>query len=160
MKIKSYQIALFILIAVFGGYALTNNLGLWQTSRSKAPQKYEAVTLSDTYNPDDIRGSYSFGEISRFYGIPIDDLAIAFNIASIEEAENFQCKSLETIFEEAKLSGKEIGTNSVKTFVALYASLPFQRSDDTYLPASAVELLKEKAILTEGALEYLDTHTY
>lgn len=53
----------------------------------------------------------------------------------------------------------EIGTNSVRLFVALYKSLPFELSDTTYLPASAVVMLKEKAKLTQEQITFLDAHS-
>ena len=53
----------------------------------------------------------------------------------------------------------EIGTGSVKVFVAFYTGLPIMPSDDEYLPQSAVDILKAKAKLTEEQMLLLDSHS-
>ena len=76
---------------------------------------------------------------------------------AIENLADFKCKDLEAAYANLE-EDVEIGTGSVKMFVALYSGLPYTLSGDEYLPQSAVELLKAKANLTEDQVAFLDTH--
>ncbi len=63
---------------------------------------------------------------------------------------------------ETKYEGleNEIGTGSVKVFVALYKGLPYDlEAEDTYLPQVAVDILKETNNLTDQQIKYIDSHT-
>jgi len=52
----------------------------------------------------------------------------------------------------------EIGTASVRLFVAFYKNLPFDLSTDIYLPEGATALLKQQKLTPEQSA-YLETHT-
>ena len=56
---------IIIFVFIFGGIAITSVTGYWQTSSSKIPAKYQGGEFAGQYDPADIRGSYSFGEISE-----------------------------------------------------------------------------------------------
>ncbi len=167
MKIKSWHMGLIVLIVIFGGIGGTMAFNLWKTEGggggqgsgdSRVPVTFQVGEFAGEYNPADIRGSYSFGHISELFEIPLAELGIAFGLGAIENISNFKCKDLEAAY--ANLEGDvEIGTGSVKVFVALYTGLPYTLSDDEYLPQSAVELLKAKANLTEDQVAFLDTHS-
>lgn len=80
MKIKP-QIAVAVTITVFVlGITITSVLGLWKTESTKIPAKYKEQQYSGQYNPADIRGSYTFLEISRLYNIPPEHLFTAFDV--------------------------------------------------------------------------------
>ncbi len=68
---------------------------------------------------------------------------------------HFRSKSLEEIYADSEF---EIGTASVRLFVAFYNGLPFDLSTDIYLPEEAAGLLKERN-LTPEQLTYLEAHT-
>ena len=55
--------------------------------------------------------------------------------------------------------GKEVGTGSVRYFVALYKGLPIEVEEDTYLPKTAVEILKAKARLTEEQIKSIEKYS-
>jgi hypothetical protein len=158
MKAKSSTIAIIILVVIFGSVAYTSVTGQWQTKPSKVPATYTEGALSGQYNPADIRGSYTFANIETSFGIPADELAAAFGIIGRDNAA-IQVKEIETIYAAQVAQGKEVGTDSVRIFVALYKRLPITLTDSTYLPAPAVEILKTKANLTPEQLSYLDKHT-
>lgn len=159
MKIKTSAVAIIIFASIFGAIAITSAFGLWTTVNTKEPARYTTGEFAGKYNPADIRGSYTFGEISDLFDISLEDLGKAFALKDEKTFATFQCKELETIYSSAASEGKEVGTDSVKTFVALYKSLPITLNDTTYLPQPAVNILKNKAKLTEEQLKYLDTHT-
>jgi hypothetical protein len=156
VKINPNIVTLFAALFVIAGISVSVATGYWATESDKIPQKLDVVSATGEYDPADIRGSYTMGEISNLYGVPLEDLAGAFLI-KMDEAEGFQVKSLETAFENSNV---EIGTASVRLFVAWYKSLPFAQTGEDFLPEPAVLILKEQANLTEVQTRYLDTHTY
>jgi hypothetical protein len=81
-------------------------------------------------------------------------LAEAFGVDPAE-AEGFQLKSLETIYEALAEEGTEVGTGSVKYFVALYNGLPYELTEVVYLPRPAVDLLIEEGKVVGEAAEAL-----
>ena len=66
-------------------------------------------------------------------------------------------KELETIYLD---SGFEIGTNSVRLFVAFYSGLPFDTTgQEIYLPQSATDILLAKGNLSADQIAYLEQYT-
>ncbi|MCR3759018.1 hypothetical protein KYB31_08450 [Clostridium felsineum] len=161
MKIKTTAVAIIIFVMIFGGIALASALGLWNTQRGSEPARYgnrEVTQLKGEYNPADIRGSYSFGEISSLFKVPIEDLLKAFAVE--EDQKDFKCKDLEKIYSKSAEEGKEVGTDSVRIFVGLYKGLPISLNEAAYLPESAVNILKSKGNLNEEKLKYIESHMF
>jgi hypothetical protein len=131
-------------------------MGWWATVNSKIPVKYSEGEAAGQLNPADIRGSYTFGEISTLFEVPLADLGAAFQIPSDSDAASFQLKSLEEIYGGLP---EEIGTSSVRLFVALYKGLPVDLSDGSFLLPRGVEILKQQGKLTPEQETYLETHT-
>lgn len=159
MKLKAHVAVIASVLFVAAGILASMALGWWQTESQKVPQRLDiAVTQGETpaYDPADIRGSYTLGEISELFQVPLADLTAAFNIPA-EGADAFKVKELESIYTDPD---SEVGTSSVRLFVAWYKGLPFERKEESFLPAPAVALLKEKAALSEEQVAYLDTHTF
>lgn len=167
MKINNWLMGLLVLVLIFGGIGGSIAFNLWNTEGggdgqgsgdSRVPVTFKVGEFAGEYNPADIRGSYSFGDISELFEIPLADLGTAFGLEAIENLANFKCNDLEAAYANLE-EDVEIGTGSVKVFVALYTGLPIMLSDDEYLPQSAVEILKTEANLTEKQLVFLDTHS-
>jgi len=56
-------------------------------------------------------------------------------------------------------SGYEVGTNSIRLFVAWYLDLPFDTTgQEIYLPQSAINILLKHATLTPDQTTYIQTH--
>jgi hypothetical protein len=159
MKLKTGYLGIIIIVVIFGSVALTSALDLWQTTNSKAPAKYQQGEFAGEYNPTDIRGSYSLTEISEAFGVPLKDLAVAFGIKDLSQAASFQVKNLEAIYAALKTEGKEVGTGSVRLFVALYKGLPYTLENGTFLPIPAVEILKAKAPLTPEQIQFIEKNS-
>ncbi|AHF08489.1 hypothetical protein [Desulfitobacterium metallireducens] len=159
MKIKSNILGWIIFIVIFGTVGITSGLDLWKTTNDKIPATFSEGSLAGQYNPADIRGSYTFAEIQNAFEIPVEDLGIAFGIKDSSNYASFQVKELETIYSSLAADGKEVGTGSVRTYVALYKGLPITLADGTYLPKPAVDILKAKAPLTQEQFQFLDTHS-
>lgn len=156
MKIKANTLGILLIVILFGGIFASSYMNMWITESTKIPDRIEEGDFKGEYNPEDIKGSYSFGEVSELFDIPLEDLAFAFGLPKEIEPSEFKNKELETLYEGQEF---EIGNGSVKLFVALYKELPYEINEDTFLLTNAVEILKEKANLTKDQLEYLDSHT-
>ena len=156
MTLTSKPLAAIILILLFGGILFSSALGWWQTESSKEAAVFANGEFAGQPDPADIRGSYTFGDVERNFGVPAATLAQAFGVASDSEPAAFQLKNLESIYADQEF---EIGTASVRLFVALYMGLPYDLAEESYLPDSAVDILKSQATLTAEQTTYLDTHT-
>jgi len=154
MNLTSKPLAVIIFVVLFGGIALTTATGWWQTTSSKEAATYTEGEFAGQSNPADIRGSYTFGDAEKNFGIPSAILAQAFLIDSNDPA-TFAVKGLEEIYATSEF---EIGTGSVRLFVAFYNGLPIDLTTDTYLPEEAAVILKERP-LTPEQITYLESHT-
>lgn len=174
MKIKSYIAILISTFIVLSGIAITTALGLWTTKSTKIPKKLDISQssqqlLSDSqssaadsagqslpeYDPSGIKGSYTFGEISNLYKIPLADLSAAFLVKE-GQAKDFKCKDLSTIFSEAD---NEIGTASVRMFVSFFYGIDYESTESVYLTKQAFDILKANSKITAKQISYLETHT-
>lgn len=156
MKIKSSTLGILILVIVFGGIGASSAMNLWITESTKVPDKIEEGQSAGEYDPTDIKGSFTFGEVSELFEIPLEDMAAAFGLPSDVDPSTFKNKDLEVIYADTEL---EIGTGSVRMFVALYKGLPYEYVEEPYLLEDAVLILKDKAELTQEQVEYLELHT-
>lgn len=142
MKIKSGVLTIIIFAVFILGIGGTMAFNLWSTESSKEPAKFTEGELAGTANPADIRGSYSFQDIENAFGVPVEDLAAAFEVT--EDPENFQCKELEDIY--GSLEYGDIGTGAVRLFVALYLEVPYEDAHEgTILPEPALDILGDRA---------------
>ena len=93
--------------------------------------------------------TYTFGDINRLFNIPLEDLRVAFGLPSDADVAAFQAKSLEEMYSGLE---QEIGTGSVRLFVAFYKGLPYEldSAEDTYLLPEAVEILQNQGRLLPG----------
>ena len=153
MTINSKTLAALVVTILFGGILISAQLGWWQTESSKVAAIFTEGEFAGQANPADIRGSYTFGDVEKNFGVPASLLSQAFNVST--DPADFQVKNLEGTATE---SGVEIGTASVRLFVAFYKNLPFDLSTDIYLPEGAAALLKQQALTAEQSA-YLETHT-
>ncbi|SCZ81982.1 hypothetical protein [Acidaminobacter hydrogenoformans] len=154
MRMKAWMLGAMALVVVFGSVWIANALGYWTTESTKTPALIESGEFAGAADPADIRGSYTFGELEAAFGIEVEVLAKAFGVDAAE-AEDFQLKSLETIYEVLAEDGTEVGTGSVKYFVSLYTGLPYELTEVVYLPLPAVELLIEEGKVEGEAAEAL-----
>jgi hypothetical protein len=159
MKLTAKPLAVILFVVLFGSIAFTNTMGWWQTESQKVPAKFTEGEAAGEYNPADIRGSYTFQDIEAAFHIPVSDLAAAFSIPHSSDPKTFAVKELESIYAAQAAAGFEIGTASVRYFTALYNGLPYDLTQETYLPETAVDLLRLKMNIDAENLDYLRTHT-
>jgi hypothetical protein len=157
MTLNSKTLAALLIALLFGGILASSALGWWQTESTKEPAKYTEGEFAGKANPADIRGSYTFADIDKAFGVSPEILAQAFGVTTNNPAA-FQVKELEAIYAE---SAVEIGTASIRMFVAFHNGLPYDlaAAEESYLPQSAVEILLKKGTLTPKQLAFLEAHT-
>jgi hypothetical protein len=154
MTLRSKHIVPIVLVVFILGIGGTMIFNLWQTKSSKVPATYTTGEFAGEYNPADIRGSYSFGDIQEAFAVPVKALAAAFAVDTDNPAA-FLTKSLEDMYGE--MENGEIGTDSVRWFVALYSALPYTPEEDTLLPSTAVPVLRER--VSQAQLEAVAAKT-
>ncbi len=156
MTLTSKPLAVIVLIFLLGGIAFSSAMGWWATESSKVPVTFTEGEFAGQANPVDIRGSYTFGDIANSFDVTPEVLAQAFGITEGDPAA-FAVKELEAIYLD---SGFEIGTASVRLFVAYYTGLPFDTTgQEIYLPQSATKILLAKGNLTAEQIAYLEKYT-
>jgi len=156
MTLTSKPLAFIVLLVMFGGIEVSTALGWWETESTKEPAKYTEGEFAGQANPADIRGSYTFGDIANSFDVTPETLAQAFQVTTDAPA-TFAIKELENVYLD---SGYEVGTNSVRLFVAYYLGLPFDTTgQEIYLPKPAVNILTDHATLPPEQLTYIQSHT-
>jgi len=154
MTLTSKPLAALVVVILFGGIFFSSAMGWWQTESTKEAAKITSGEFAGQANPADIRGSYTFGDVEKNFAVPAAVLAEAFGIKDNNPAA-FAVKGLEGMY---STSGQEIGTSSVRLFVAFYKGMPYDLSTDTYLPESAAVILRARNLSSEQAA-YLAAHT-
>ncbi len=155
MTLRSKHIVPIVLAVFIVGIGGTMIFNLWQTKSSKVPATYTTGQFAGEYNPADIRGSYSFGDIEETFAVPVTALAKAFAVEDSGNPEAFLAKSLEDMY--GAMEDGEVGTDSVRWFVSLYTGLPYSPEQDTLLPSASISVLQER--LGETELEAVRTKT-
>jgi hypothetical protein len=145
-RIKIRVLAPIVVAAFVVGIGGTAAFNLWKTETTKEPVKYLSGEFAGQANPADIRGSYTFADITAAFGVPVADLARAFGYEAEKDPGAVQVKSLEAKYADIS-ADRQIGTDSVRLFVALYKGLPMTPQESTGLPSAAVEILLAKAPL-------------
>jgi hypothetical protein len=152
MKIRASVLAVLIFLILFGGIAVSKQLGWWITVSQKVPAAVKTGEYAGQADPLDIRGSFYFTDIQKSFNIPLEALASAFRLSD-SQAASFQCKNLESIdFGNPDL---EIGTASVRTFVAFYIGWSPDQFELADLPPEAVRVLLAQGKLSDNARQYL-----
>ncbi|MBL7006203.1 MAG: 4Fe-4S binding protein, partial [Spirochaetia bacterium] len=148
MKIKSTAAAIITIVLILGGVFITKLTGNWITESTKVPRLITAGEFAGFSDPADIRGSYSFQDISDNFSLSAEDLAQAFALdTSVKNAGEYLAKDLEGIYGELLDGDGEVGTDSLRWFVALYLGYPYTPEETTLLPSPALAFLREKGLI-------------
>lgn len=156
MRINILSVGIIMVIILFGGIGSTMAMDIWSTTSSKTPIKFKDGYAAGSYNPTDIRGSYTFSDIARLFKIDLHVLYQAFNLPEDTDGTKIKSKDLEMMYETSSV---DIGNESIQIFVALYKNLPIELGE-TYIPKKAATLILQKnRQLTARQRTYLNTHT-
>lgn len=146
MKKTRLILAISAIVLIFGGILISDALGFWKTAGTKEPRKIENGSFKGEYDPWDIRGSYTFGNVEDAFNINSSILAKAFGVKD-DNPYDYQIKNLEAMYEDAGFP-VEIGTGSVRYFTALYNGLPLDGNEG--LTKQAVNILYENNKIDEN----------
>ncbi len=149
IKLRTAPLALIVLAGMSGGIGISAAFGLWKTENTKQPAKIREGDFAGMPSPSDIRGSYTWDEVAKAFGLPVDRLLAAFGSSSGADKVN----SLEGRYAGKLPEGTEIGTDSVRLFVSLYTGLPHAPESDTIQPDSAIPILRAEGRAERAAIE-------
>ncbi len=150
MRIQAKTAGISFIVLMILGLVLSMITGYWLTESSKEPAKYTDGEYAGASNPADIRGSYSLDDIHTAFDIPVESMAAAFGLREEDNPGSIQVKIFEEVF--GIIDGMEIGTDSMRYFVALYKGLPFVVEEGTALPGPAISILRKEGAMTEEEL--------
>lgn len=151
MKVKAIHAALILPLMFLLGIGGTMISGYWQTESTKIPVKFSEGEAAGEFNPADIRGSYSLQDIEDVFEVSVETLAQAFGMSSRNNPGDIQVKEFEESYGD--IDGLEVGTDSMRYFVALYLDRPFVLDPGTALPQPAYNILKKEGVLSAERLE-------
>src|SRR5512143_1822897 len=80
MTLTSKTLAALVAAILFGGIFFSSAMGWWQTESTKEAAKITSGEFAGQANPADIRGSYTFGDVEKNFGVPPAVLAEAFGV--------------------------------------------------------------------------------
>jgi len=141
IKIKTSVLGVLVVVLFFGGIGVSMLIGRWNVTSTKRPVLIRSGEFVGMPSPTDIRGSYSWDDVSAAFSIPVGQLLSAFNGRVGSEKVN----SLETLYAGKVPEGMEIGTDSVRLFVSLFTGLPHEAEQGTVLPSTAISVLQQNS---------------
>ena len=156
MTMHSRSLAITLSVIMFGGIIISMLMGWWSASSDAASSVYTEGEFSGMPNPSSLRGGNTLEQVADQYEIPAEVLIRAFNLPADTDPKSFKLNQMEAL----NTTNFEIGPPSIRIFVALYDRLPYELAgESSYLPKSAVNILKEHSNLTPAQIDYLDQHT-
>ncbi len=139
--IRTIPLAIIIVAMMIAGIGISKITGYWRTTSSKEPAKFTSGENAGVANPADIRGSYTWQDIEKAFGIPAAEIAAAFSSAGDVFEVSGKVNALAAAAAALVPEANEIGTDSVRLFVALYKKLPYDPEESTVLLPAAVAAL-------------------
>lgn len=133
------KVGLLTVAILIGGILLSVAFGLWKTSSTKQPALIKSGSFAGMPNPADIRGSYTYQDVTNAFAVPVEVLLAAFQSQNGAQ----RLGDLEELWLANIPAGTEVGTDSVRLFVALYTGIDFEAEEGTLLPTSAIEVLEQ-----------------
>lgn len=157
MKVRSTTAGLILPILFVAGILVASALGYWVTEGSKTPKKIGEGAFAGKADPADIRGSYTLADVEKAFDIPVATLAKAFGFADAENPAEIKVKDLEASY--GQIGDLEIGTDSMRLFVALYKGIPIEAESGTAIPQPAWSILKKEAATDPETLDKFSKQT-
>lgn len=152
MRVKSWMMALLVVVVVFGTIGIADALGAYSVRGGSGGGGGEGgggpVLPSGSALPADIKGSMTLGAVADGFGIPIADLAAAFHLPA-GSAAGTKAKDVGGLGLGGD-SGFEVSVSSVRWFVALYVGKPYEPEESAGLTPEAAAILFAKADLDDA----------
>ncbi len=155
MTLNSKPLSIIIVGILFGIVTIANMIGRWKSEFILKPNTENNHIFATEVAPADSNDSHTFGDIDRLFNISTTILAKAFNLPAETNITAFSIKELHTIYGEQDV---EIGTSSVRLFVALFSGLNYETTAQVYLPLSAVDMLISRRVLAPEQVKYMGAY--
>ncbi len=153
IRVKTLPFAAAVLVLMFGGIFASKTLGVWKTTNTKQPVKFKTGELAGLPNPADIRGSYTWLDVEKAFGVSGTEMAALFSAPGFVLDPAARVSVLETYYKEKLPADREVGTDSVRLFVSRMTGLPHTPEEGTALPAAAVDYLAARGKADDIALK-------
>jgi hypothetical protein len=161
MTIRARTAAIISIVAILGGILVLDVTGLWITEGTKVPTKIASGEFAGLADPASIKGSFSLEDIEKNFSVPAETLASAYALDTVSvEASSYQAKSIEERFEGLEGLTGDIGTDSVRFFVALYLGIPYEPEENTMLPSTATDILLAEGNISVEEFEALSGRVF
>ncbi|TCW61772.1 hypothetical protein [Treponema sp. J25] len=152
--VKSYVLVGIIVGTLVIGIGGAKALGWWITASQKVAKKITTGDFAGMSDPADLRGSYTFADMEKNYGVPVSVLAQAFGYTDVPDPSLIKAKDIEGRY--GTMGDKEIGTDSVRLFVALYTGIPYTpKEESTGILDTAIKVLRDLSKLTDEQIAQL-----
>ncbi|TFG79001.1 MAG: hypothetical protein E4H20_12305, partial [Spirochaetales bacterium] len=151
-RVKTLPLAGIVIGVIIAGIGISMATDNWETTSTKEPVKFSQGEFAGQANPADIRGSYTWQDIETSFSVPAAVGAKAFSTPERAMATDERINVLEQLYAGTLPEGSEIGTDSVRVFVALYAGLPYKAEEGTVLPDPAIAILRDRPGVNEKDL--------
>ncbi len=153
IRVKTLPLAGIVLTLMLGGILLSMSLNLWRTESVKTPVKFSTGEFAGESNPADIRGSYTWLDLERVFGLSASEAAAAFSPGNQTLSPSSRVSDLEVLYAGRLAPDTEIGTDSTRLFVSLFLGIPYEPEEGTVLPPRAVSYLAERGKLDAAGAE-------
>jgi hypothetical protein len=156
MRIRGITAAAIAVLLILGGVFISKLSGTWITENVRTPRLITVGEFAGMSDPADIRGSHTFAVIGESFSIEPESIVAAFGLdIGARDPGELRPNEMELFFEEVDASLGEIGTDSIKWFIALYSGFPYTPEETTLLPSSATEYLKDTGKIDQAMYESL-----
>ena len=155
MILKAKPLSIIVVVLLFSSITVANIIGRWDSEHKPQGANDNDRYFASQPAPININDSQTFGDIDRLSNIPTTILAKAFNLPPEINSTAFAIKEIQSIYVDQDI---EIGTSSVRLFVALYNGLSYETTEPTYLPLTAVDMLISHRVLLPEQVEFMDTY--
>jgi hypothetical protein len=156
MRIKGIAAAGITILIILGGVFISQLTGTWITENARSPRLITVGEFAGMSDPADIRGSHTFAVIGESFGIEPKEIAAAYGLdVGTRDPGELRANEMELFFEGIDESRGEIGTDSVKWFIALYSGFPYVPEETTLLPSSAAAYLKDAGKIDQETMDSL-----
>jgi hypothetical protein len=154
MRIKGIAAAGIAILVILGGVFISQLTGTWITENARSPRLITVGEFAGMSDPADIRGSHTFAVIGESFGIEPKEIAAAYGLdVGTRDPGELRANEMELFFEGIDESRGEIGTDSVKWFIALYSGFPYVPEETTLLPSSAAAYLKDAGKIDQEMMD-------
>ena len=155
MSLKAKPLSILLVVVLYSSVTAANIIGRWDSELKPQDANDNDRYFATRPAPTNINDSNTFGDIDRLFNIPTTILAKAFNLPAEINSTAFTIKEIQAIYVDQDI---DIGSSSVRLFVALYNGLSYETTEPIFLPLTAVDMLISHRALLPEQVEFMETY--